>query len=182
MQRLSAEVALPGLDLQYYKIEYKNAWYLDLTKNLTLMLNGELGYANNYGGKAYPFFKNYYVGGVGSVRGYDNGSIGPRDIDPATGSSFSVGGTKRVVGNAELFMPVPFIKDSKQFRLSAFFDTGSVYTDNQTVNLSNLRYSAGVGISWYSPFGPLKLVLAKPIHKQAGDVTQTLQFQLGQQF
>ena len=182
LQRLSAEVALPGLDLQYYKIEYKNAWYLDLTKNLTLMLNGELGYANNYGGKAYPFFKNYYVGGVGSVRGYDNGSIGPRDIDPATGSSFSVGGTKRVVGNAELFMPVPFIKDSKQFRLSAFFDTGSVYTDNQTVNLSNLRYSAGVGISWYSPFGPLKLVLAKPIHKQAGDVTQTLQFQLGQQF
>lgn len=182
LQRLSGEVGLPGLDLQYYKIEYKNSWYLDLTKTLTLMLNGELGYANSYGGKAYPFFKNYYVGGVGSVRGYDNGTIGPHDIDPATKLSYSVGGTKRIVGNAELFMPVPFIKDSKQFRLSAFIDGGNVYGDAQSVDLSTLRYSAGVGISWYSPFGPLKLVFAKPINKKADDVTQVLQFQLGQQF
>jgi len=182
LQRLSGEVGLPGLDLQYYKIDFKNAWYLDLTKNLTLLLNGELGYADSYGGKNYPFFKNYYVGGVGSVRGYDNGTIGPKDIDPATGSTFSVGGTKRVVANAELFMPVPFIKDSKQFRLSAFVDTGSVYGTGQNINLSELRYSAGVGISWYSPFGPLKLVLAKPLNKKPNDVTQLLQFQLGQQF
>ena len=182
LQRLSGEVALPGLDLQYYKIEYKNAWYLDLTKNLTLMLNGELGYANTYGGKTYPFFKNFYMGGVSSVRGYDSGTIGQHDIDPATGNTFSIGGTKRILGNAELFMPVPFIKDSKQFRLSAFLDAGSVYTQAQNINLSELRYSAGVGISWYSPFGPLKLVFAKPIHKQPDDTTQVLQFQLGQQF
>ena len=88
----------------------------------------------------------------------------------------------RSVGNAELFMPVPFIKDTKQFRISAFLDTGSVYTESEPINLADLRYSVGVGISWFSPFGPLKLVLAKPINKQAGDVTQTLQFQLGQQF
>ncbi len=182
LQRLSGEVSLPGLDLQYYKIEYKNAWYLDLTKNLTLLLNGELGYANSYGGKTYPFFKNFYVGGVDSVRGYDSGTIGQHDLDPATGNKYSLGGTKRVLGSAELFMPVPFIKDSKQFRLSAFVDAGSVYTDAQNINLSELRYSAGVGISWYSPFGPLKLVLARPIHKQADDSTQFLQFQLGQQF
>ena len=146
------------------------------------MLNGELGYANSYGGKTFPFFKNFYVGGVGSVRGYDNGTIGQHALDPATGNKFSIGGTKRVLGNAELFMPIPFIKDSKQFRLSAFVDAGSVYTDAQNINLSELRYSAGVGISWYSPFGPLKLVMARPINKKPDDTTQFLQFQLGQQF
>ena len=181
LQRLSAEVAMPGLDLQYYKVEYKNAWYIDLTKSLTLMLNGELGYASSYGGKAYPFFKNFYAGGVGSVRGYDNGTIGTK-VDNGSGFLLAQGGTKRIVGNAELFMPVPFIKDTKQFRISAFLDTGSVYTESEPINLADLRYSVGVGISWFSPFGPLKLVLAKPINKQAGDVTQTLQFQLGQQF
>jgi len=146
------------------------------------MLNGELGYANSYGSKPYPFFKNFYVGGVNSVRGFDNGAIGPRVIDPATGLDFAVGGTTRIVGNAEIFTPVPFIKNSSQFRLSAFVDGGDVYAKGQGIDLGDMRYSAGVGISWYSPFGPLKLVLARPLNAKPGDRTQTLQFQLGSQF
>jgi len=181
-QRLSAEVALPVLDLEYYKLEYKHTWYKNVKKDFTLMLNGELGYANSYGSKPYPFFKNFYVGGVNSVRGFDNGAIGPRDIDPATGLDFSVGGTTRIVGNAEIFTPVPFIKNSSQFRLSAFVDGGDVYAKGQGISLGDMRYSAGVGISWYSPFGPLKLVLARPLNAKPGDRTQTLQFQLGSQF
>lgn len=182
MQRLSAEVSVPVLDLEYYKLEYKHAWFKDVTKNFTFMLNGELGYADSYGNKAYPFFKNFYVGGVNSVRGFDNGSIGPRDFDPVTGQDFSVGGTTRIVGNAEVFAPVPFIKNSSQFRLSAFVDAGSVYANNQSINLGDLRYSTGVGVSWFSPFGPLKLVFAKALNEKPGDKTQTLQFQLGSQF
>lgn len=182
MQRLSAEVTLPVLDLEYYKLEYKHTWFKDVTKNFTFMLNGELGYADSYGSKAYPFFKNFYVGGVNSVRGFDNGAIGPRDIDPATGQDFAVGGTTRIVGNAEVFAPVPFIKNSSQFRLSAFVDAGSVYAKNQGISLGDLRYSTGVGVSWFSPFGPLKLVLAKALNAKPGDQTQTLQFQLGSQF
>ena len=182
LQKLSAEVTLPVLDLQYYKLEYKHTWFKDVTKNFVVMLNGELGYADTYGNKAYPFFKNFYVGGVNSVRGFDNGAIGPRDFDPGTNTDFAVGGTTRIVGNAEIFAPVPFIKNSSQFRLSAFIDTGSVYANNQTISLGDLRYSTGVGISWFSPFGPLKLVFAKALNKQAGDQTQTLQFQLGSQF
>ena len=181
LQRLSSEVSVPGLDLEYYKIEYKHAWYKDLSKNFTVLLNGELGYADNYGGKAYPFFKNFYAGGVGSVRGYASGTLGPHDIDPATNSDFSLGGTRRIVGNVELFAPVPLIKNSSQFRLSAFVDGGNVYSPSQG-SLGDLRYSAGVGVSWFSPFGPLKLVLAKPLNKKTGDQTETLQFQLGQQF
>lgn len=182
LQRLSAEVSVPGLDLEYYKLEYQHAWYKDVFKNVTFMLNGELGYADSYGDKKYPFFKNFFAGGVNSVRGFENGTLGPRDIDPATGNDFSVGGTTRVVGNAEVFVPVPLIKDSSQFRLSAFFDTGRVYGDNESISLGELKYSTGVGISWFSPFGPLKLVLAKPLNEEDGDRTQTLQFQFGQQF
>jgi outer membrane protein insertion porin family len=170
------------LDLEYYKLEYKHSWFKDVAKNFTFMLNGELGYADAYGNKEYPFFKNYYVGGVNSVRGFDNGAIGPRDFDPGTGEDFSVGGTTRIVGNAEIFAPVPLIKDSSQFRLSAFVDAGSVYANNQSINLGELRYSTGVGVSWFSPFGPLKLVLAKALNAKEGDKTQTLQFQLGSQF
>ena len=182
LQRLSAEVSLPVLDLEYYKIDYKHTWFKDVTKNVTFMLNGELGYADSYGSKDYPFFKNFYVGGVNSVRGFDNGSIGPRDIDPGTNQDFAVGGTTRIVGNAEVFVPVPLIKNSSQFRLSAFIDGGNVYGNNQSINLGDLRYGAGVGVSWFSPFGPLKLVFAKALNAKDTDNTQTLQFQLGSQF
>ena len=182
LQRLTAEASVPGLDLQYYKVEYKHAWYKEIYKDTTLLLNGELGFADSYGSDVYPFFKNFYIGGVNSVRGYDNGAIGPRDTDPSTGQDFAVGGTKRVLANAELFVPVPLIKNSSQFRLSAFFDAGNVYADSESLSLGELRYSTGVGISWFSPFGPLKLVFAKALNAKEGDQTQTLQFQLGQQF
>jgi outer membrane protein insertion porin family len=182
LQRLSGEVSLPVLDLEYYKVEYKHTWYKDVTKNVTVMLNGEAGYADTYGNKEYPFFKNFYVGGVNSVRGYDNGAIGPRDFDPGTGDDFSVGGTTRFVGNAEIFVPVPLIKNSSQFRLSAFIDAGTVFANNEKIDFGEMRYGAGVGISWFSPFGPLKLVFAKALNASDTDRTQTLQFQLGQQF
>jgi len=182
LQKLSGEVSLPVLDLQYYKIEYKNAWFKEVSKDLTLMLNGEIGYADSYGSKNYPFFKNFFMGGVDSVRGFDIGTLGPRAKDNATGLSFAVGGTKRLLGNAELFFPVPGLKDSKQFRLSAFVDAGNVWGADAAYDLGDLRYSTGLGISWFSPFGPLKLVFAKPLNSQTGDNTQTIQFQLGQQF
>ncbi len=182
LQKLSGEVGVPGLDLEYYKIEYQHAWYKDVFKDVVFMLNGELGYADSYGDNKFPFFKNFFAGGVNSVRGFENGTLGPRDIDPATGNDFSVGGTTRIVGNAEVFVPVPLIKDSKSFRISAFFDAGRVFGDEESISLGDLRYSAGLGVSWFSPFGPLKLVLAKPINEEDGDQTQTLQFQFGQQF
>lgn len=182
LQKLSGEVSVPGLDLEYYKLEYQHAWYKDVFKDIVVMLNGELGYADSYGNNKYPFFKNFFAGGVNSVRGFENGTLGPRDIDPATGNDFSVGGTTRIVGNAEVFVPVPLIKDSKSFRLSAFFDIGRVFGDEESINFGDLRYSTGVGVSWFSPFGPLKLVLAKPLNEEDGDQTQTLQFQFGQQF
>ncbi len=182
LQRLSGDVTLPGLDLQYYKLSYQHTYFKELPKDFSLMLNGEFGYADSYGGKNYPFFKNFYAGGVNSVRGFLNSSLGPRDINPNTGSDFAIGGTKRFVGNIELFMPVPFVNKSNQFRLSAFIDGGGIYGANDSINSEYLRYSTGVGVTWVSPFGPLKLVLAKPLNDKPNDDTQFLQFQFGQQF
>ncbi len=189
-QRISAEVGLPGLDLEYYKLETKNSWYYPINKSMTLMLNGELGYGASYGTKDYPFFKNFYMGGVNSVRGYDTSSIGPYK-QPTNDTTvtpniyhpgYFLGGTKRVLGNAEFFFPVPGMKDSSQLRLSAFVDAGSVFEAGQSMSLSDIRTSAGMGIAWYSPFGPIKLVFAKAINPKPDDRTQMIQFQLGQQF
>jgi outer membrane protein insertion porin family len=181
LQKLSAEVSLPVLDLNYYKLDYKQAWFKNVYKDFTFMLNGEIGYADSYGNKNYPFFKNYFLGGVNSVRGYDNGSLGPKSVG-SLGNNYSLGGTKRLLGNAELFLPIPGLKDSKQFRLSAFVDGGNVWGSDSSYNLSDLRYSAGLGISWLSPFGPLKLIYAKPLNSKSTDTTQSIQFQLGSQF
>lgn len=182
IQRITGEVTLPVLDLQYYKIDYKHAWYTEVFKDYTLMLNGEIGYADTYGNDQYPFFKNYYMGGVSSVRGYQTGTLGPKDVDPNTGRIYSVGGTKRLLGNAEFFFPVPGLKNSNQFKMSVFVDGGNVFGINDSYELSELRYTTGLGVSWISPFGPLKLVLATPLNEKEGDDTQVLQFQLGQQF
>lgn len=182
LQKLSGEVSLPVLDLQYYKIDYKHAWFKPVMKDVTLMLNGEIGYAESYGNKEYPFFKNFFMGGVNSVRGYANGSLGPRSDPVAGGLDYAVGGTKRLLANAELFVPIPGLKDSRQFRLSAFVDAGNVFGSNASYSLSELRYSTGAGISWSSPFGPLKLVYAKALNSKATDNTETIQFQLGSQF
>jgi len=181
LQKLSAEVSLPVLDINYYKLDYKQTWFKNVYKDFTFMLNGEVGYADSYGNKNYPFFKNYFLGGVSSVRGYDNGSLGPKGVD-STGNDYSLGGTKRLLGNAELFLPVPGLKDSKQFRLSAFVDGGNVWGSGSSYNLGDLRYSAGLGVSWLSPFGPLKLIYATPLNSKPTDTTQSIQFQFGSQF
>ena len=190
LRRANAEVSTPGLDIQIYKITLQESWYKDITKDLTVMLNGQIGYANSYGGKEFPFFKNLYVGGVNSVRGYRQSSIGPVCLQGDTSCGISttttnmfLGGNKQIIANAELFMPVPFIKNNNnQFRLSAFIDAGNVYGHDESINLSTIRYSAGMGVLWVSPFGPLKIVYAVPFNKQSTDRTESIQFQMGQQF
>lgn len=189
LRRISGEITTPGLDIQMYKLTLQETWYKDVTKDLTVMLNGQFGYANSYGGKEFPFFKNFYVGGVNTVRGYAQGSIGPVCIGVTgncgtntSSTNMFLGGNKQIIANAELFMPVPFIKNNNQFRLSAFIDAGNVYSMDQSLSLGDLRYSAGMGVLWVSPFGPLKLVYAKPFNNQSTDKTESIQFQMGQQF
>jgi len=176
VQRAFAEIALPVLDMRYYKLNYQHQWYRPLSGDFTLLLNGEAGIAGGYAGKPMPFFKNFYAGGTGSVRGYDSNSLGPRDLNDQ-----ALGGTKRVIGNAELLMPVPGIKE-KSVRLSGFFDAGAVYGSGDLPGSAGMRYSAGAAFTWLSPVGPIKFSYAVPLNKQSVDKLQKFQFTLGSMF
>jgi outer membrane protein insertion porin family len=140
-------------------------------------LRSELGYGDSYGSKEYPFFENYTAGGVRSVRGYEDNTLGPADSE---GRPY--GGNLKVVGNIEFFMPMPFIKDSKTTRLTAFIDGGNVYGLNEDFDVGNIRYSAGIGLVWLSPLGGLKFSIAKALNPQDGDETQAFQFTIGANF
>ncbi len=177
VQRASSEVGLPGANLQYYKVNLQQQWYHPLTKDLTLMLNGEIGIANGLGGKPLPFFKNYFAGGVTSVRGYKAGTLGPVDSN-----GYAIGGTKRLVANAEMFMPMPGSGQDKSFRLSVFFDAGEIVASGHPFSTSDMRYSTGIGVNWISPVGPLRFSLGKPLNAKPSDKKEIFQFQLGSVF
>jgi len=187
LQRVYGEVGIPPGSLEYYKLSYQQQWFHPLSKNFTLMLNGEIGFGNGYAGKPLPFFKNFYAGGVSSVRGYDTSTLGPKLNDPINGV-VAAGGNKRVVGNAELFFPMPGLKDDQSVRLSTFIDAGSTWGPDDylgrysSFNFKDLRYSTGIALSWISPVGPLKFSLAKPLNPKPDDRTQVFQFTLGTVF
>ena len=173
-----SSLELAGGDLQYYKINAFYQWFYPMSRTLTLMLATDLGYAGGFGNKEVPFFKNYYAGGPGSVRGYRPYSLGPQDI-----SGNVLGGTRKVVGSGEIQFPVPGAAQDKSLRLAAFVDAGQIYGAHEKVSLGELRFATGLALSWISPFGPLKLSIAYPINKKEGfDRTQALQFTFGNTF
>jgi len=178
VQRSFIELSLPTSDQRYAKWTYQHQWYYPLSRSFTLMTNADVGIAGGYGGDPLPFFKNFYAGGVGSVRGFDPNSLGPRDAN-----NYSLGGNKRAVGNIEVLFPMPGMDKEKSIRLSAFLDGGAVYgSGGQVPGTSGMRYSTGLGVTWFSPAGPIKLSWAKPLNQQAQDKIQNLQFTLGSMF
>jgi outer membrane protein insertion porin family len=181
-QRVNVEVSLPPGSLRYYKASYQQQQYIPLFWDFVIALNGEVGYGDGYNDKPLPFYKNYYAGGIGSVRGFETSSLGERDVD-ANGNVLrtTIGGNRRLVGNAELLFPLPGTQD-KTLRLGTFIDAGQVWSSGDTLNLGDLRYSAGVSVSWSSPMGPLKFSIAQPLNKEPLDRLQKFQFQLGSTF
>ncbi|MCU0502047.1 MAG: outer membrane protein assembly factor BamA [Anaerolineae bacterium] len=189
LQRASAEIGTPAGSLQYYKVSLQHQQFLPLSKDFTLMLNAEFGLGGGLSDKPLPFFKNFYAGGTSSVRGFKAGTLGPKDI-----YGDALGGDTRLVGNVELFFPLPGLKDDQSLRMSAFIDAGAVWgpSDGNPLNPYNglyenfafedLRYSAGVAVLWVSPLGPLKFSLAQPIVEKDGDETEVFQFTLGNVF
>ncbi|MEW9898462.1 outer membrane protein assembly factor BamA [Chitinivorax sp. PXF-14] len=177
LRRVESLVALPGGDLRYYTLSAQNQWFYPLSKTFTFMLNAEAGYANGYGGRPLPFFKNLYAGGIGSVRGYGTGTLGLKDSN-----GDALGGNRKVVANAELLFPIPGLKGDKSARLSVFGDAGSVWGSGDKMSFGDLRYSAGFGLTWVSPVGPLKFSVAKPFNPKDNDKVERFQFQLGTLF
>ena len=175
-QRVASEWGIAG-DARYLRANYQYQQYVPITRNYTLALNGELGWGKGLSGRPFPVFKNFYSGGLGSVRGFEQGTLGPRDITGA-----SIGGARKITFNAEFLTPFPGAGNDRTLRLFGFVDVGNVYAENQPVRFNDMRASVGFGLSWLSPIGPLRLAAAQPIRKFAGDKIQRLQFQIGTSF
>uniref|UniRef100_UPI0027DD9370 outer membrane protein assembly factor BamA n=1 Tax=uncultured Pseudomonas sp. TaxID=114707 RepID=UPI0027DD9370 len=203
-QNLNLMVTVPGSDLSFYKIDYTGQTFLPVSASTSLRFHTKLGYGNGYGSTdGLPFYENYTAGGEGTVRGFESGTLGPRNT-PATGTYSSagqayysdrdteaLGGNIMITGGVEYLFPMPFIKDNKSLRTSLFWDVGSVYSDKcylstttgcGGVDLSQMASSVGVGVTWYSPMGPLSVNLALPIRKPDDAETQVFQFSMGQTF
>ncbi|WP_199097509.1 outer membrane protein assembly factor BamA [Dyella sp. ASV21] len=220
---LSTDIALPGSTVQYYKIFGEANHYWPIGKGFVLYLDGQIGYGKAYGQTfdyssgdglyqagdkiTFPFWENYYSGGVRDVRGFQDNTLGPRvcvgtttnaagkivPITPnpdgtCTGSVYSyaqpLGGAFKVLGTAELYLPLPFLKDINTARVSWFVDVGNAYTSYSTFTASTLRVSTGISLHWQAPIGPLIINFAVPLRTQQDDghYEERIQFTFGSQF
>ena len=166
--------------MEYYKVMARAEKYFPLSESVVTKIKSAVGYADSYGDDPYPFFENFRVGGKSSVRGYKEGSIGKKNYDANANGYVTYGGKKMLYFGAETFFPVPFMEKSDQYRLSAFVDGGGAFENSFSGD--QLRYSAGFGILWVSPFGPLNASIALPLNEGSNDQTEKFQFGMGSSF
>nr|WP_223260851.1 outer membrane protein assembly factor BamA [Hydrogenovibrio crunogenus] len=178
---VSGELVMPtNSDVSFYKLYLEETLYQPLSQYFTLRLKGDVAYGDGYGDHdELPFYENFYAGGIGTVRGFEPNSLGPRYDATIDGSTDPIGGSLRIVTNAEVTFPMPFVEDSGNLRLSLFVDAGNVFSDASAVKLPEFRSAAGLGVAWITPVGPLAFSLAKALNYQDTDRTQVFQFNLG---
>ena len=176
--RVSADLAIQGSDIEYYSLNYLGESFTPLskTRDVSLAMKTNLGYGSGYGDSdGLPFLKNFFAGGIRSVRGFEYNSLGPRDED-----SEQIGGNVLVTGSVSLQFPLPGVKETDQTRISVFTDAGQVYDDE--FDPSDLRYSTGVALAWMTPIGPLSFTYAKALNASSTDQTEGFQFSIGSSF
>jgi outer membrane protein insertion porin family len=176
LTRVYSEVVPTGA-AQYVRYGSSYQHFVPITKAFSMAFNADLGLGQPLGNGTFPVYKNYYAGGLGSVRGYAQGTLGPRDV-----TGVVVGGPKRLVLNGEVFAPFPGAGNDKSLRLYGFVDAGNVFAQDEPIQFKDLRSAYGLGLSWLSPMGPLRFALANPINKQSGDRINRVQFQIGNAF
>ena len=181
LMRVNSELGLMG-DTRYYKNSGQYQQYWPLGRKYTFALNAELGLGGGFAGRDYPVFKNFYSGGLGSVRGFQQNSLQTDTTYTRYDRDYSTGGSKKILLNTEFLMPFPGVGTDKTLRLYTFLDVGNIYTADESIDLGQLRSSTGVGLSWISPVGPLRLAVAKPLKKFDNDRIQSFQFQIGTSF
>jgi outer membrane protein insertion porin family len=178
----NGEYGTPAGNTTYVKLDAQAQYYYSFARGFVLGLNFQGGYGKGLAGQTFPIFKNYFAGGIGSVRGYEPSSLGPRD----TSTGDPIGGSRMAVGNIELTFPLPGTGYDRTLRVFTFFDGGNVWGDpgqgGTTTGANGLRYGYGLGLAWISPIGPLKLSLGFPLVKHTGDQYQKFQFQIGTAF
>lgn len=175
---LTAEVGVPGSDLSYYKLKARHQQFFPLSKDFTVLLNGVLGFGGGLADTSeLPLIDNFFAGGIRSVRGYEANTLGPRDS-----KNQPLGGALLMTGNAELILPLPFLEDARQIRVTGFFDVGQVFGPGETFDVGEFRSSVGLSTIWLSPLGALTFSAALPLNDKSGDKIQPLQFTFGTTF
>ena len=193
-QSMSFEMTVPGSELEYYRLNYTGQVFYPLFNPFVLRLRANLGYGEAYGGtENFPFYKHFFGGGMGSVRGYESNSLGPRST-PSPQDQFNdpdpIGGNVLVELSAEVLFPLPFIEDQSQLKSVLFFDAGNVFNTNcpdvsvycLDLDEGELRYSAGIAVTWITGFAPISFALAFPLNDKQGDESESFQFELGKTF
>jgi outer membrane protein insertion porin family len=193
-QSMSFEMTVPGSELEFYRINYSGQIFFPLFNPFILRLRANLGYGEAYGGtETFPFYKHFFAGGMGSVRGYESNSLGPRST-PSPQDQFGdpdpIGGNVLIEMSAEIIFPLPFIEDQSQLKSVLFFDAGNVFNTNcPTVSVvcfdldeGELRYSAGIAVTWITGFAPISFALSVPLNDKPGDEAEAFQFELGRTF
>ena len=175
-KRVNLEWSVAG-DVRYLRANLQYQHFIPITNRFTLGLNSELGWGEGLGNKPYPIFKNFFGGGLGSVRAFEQGSLGVVDV-----TNNYIGGNRKFNVNAELYVPVPGAGNDKSIRLFGFMDAGNVWGESEKIEASSLRASTGIGLSWLSPVGPLKLSWGVPLRYEPNDRIQQFQFQIGTAF
>jgi outer membrane protein insertion porin family len=194
-QTIALEVAVPGSDLTFYKLDYKDQVYFPIAENYALRLHGELGYGDNYSeSNGLPFYENFFAGGFGSVRGFKQNTLGPlstpSQFDPYTKKGQPFGGNTLVLAGAEIVFPMPFVKDGRSMRPVLFIDSGNVFNSKcpkvstvcDEIDLNLLRYSVGFSLTWITGMGPMTFGIAKAFNYSDSDETEFFQFELGRTF
>jgi outer membrane protein insertion porin family len=193
-QTLSFEATVPGSELEFYRLNYSGQIFFPLSRLFTLRLRTDLGYGGTFGDTdTYPFYKHFYAGGFGSVRGYKSNTLGPRTTrspnDPYSDPD-PIGGNILIEGSAEILFPLPFVEDQRQMKSAMFFDAGNVFSSNcpdistycLDVKDGELRYSAGVSVTWITGFAPISFAISYPLNPRDGDERESFQFELGRTF
>ena len=180
LSRLNVDVALPGSDLLYYNASLQQQQYFGLPFDFFAEFDGTIGYVNTYGStQGVPPYQNYFAGGPNTVRGYRDGTLGPRDTP--YGNPF--GGKLRTTAQTQLVLPIPVVSDNKTTRLGFFYDIGNVYAQGGDFKFSTLRQGTGLAFSFFTPIlGLLDLSYAFPLNAKPGDETQHFQLTFGSGF
>ncbi len=176
LQSVNGDWGVAG-DAKFLRANYQYQQYIPLNKQFTVAFNGEFGWGRGLGSSPFPVFKTFSAGGLGSVRGFEQGTLGPRDITGAY-----LGGAKKMLGSLELQTPFPGAGNDRTLRMFAFTDIGNVFAENEKYAFKDMRASVGVGLSWLSPVGPLRFAVSDAVRKRPGDKIQRLQFQIGNTF
>jgi len=170
-------VSLPLGDYRYFNLGASHTSYAPVNETVTLKLTGDFNLAKGYSNKELPFYKRFFGGGSGSVRGFGNKTLGP-----TYPNGKAKGGEISILGSANLITPAFFFDNNEKMRMSAFIDAGNIFEKSSNIDLGDIRMSTGLGFAYLSPIGSIGAFISTPILKKDGDVIEDFGFSLGSGF